>query len=159
MQTSWYRLFLKWAKADAKMLGDWENIKARFYSSVVFVRAVLESHGQVWSLYTTEKILGRENTPEEGDWLNNLPDQYKWWSIHRVLLNCSPSLVIHLQKCADQLENSMLNFFDSHSLLFKSKRYSIYWTYFFFSCVSQRVNIDEFLHLPIEKNVIFHITI
>ena len=24
------------------------------------------------------KVLGRENTPEEEEWLNNLPDKFKW---------------------------------------------------------------------------------
>lgn len=24
------------------------------------------------------KVLGRENTPEEEDWLNNMPDRFKW---------------------------------------------------------------------------------
>lgn len=24
------------------------------------------------------KVLGRENTPEEDEWLNNLPDRFKW---------------------------------------------------------------------------------
>ena len=56
------------------------------------------------------KVLGRENTPEEEEWLNNLPDKFKWWSIHRVLLpNCPLILVIH----ADQLEISMFDFFGS----------------------------------------------
>jgi len=55
------------------------------------------------------KVLGRENTPEEEEWLNNLPDKFKWWNIHRVLLNCPLILVIH----ADQLEISMFDFFGS----------------------------------------------
>ena len=98
------------------------------------------------------KVLGRENTPEEEEWLNNLPVKFKWWSILGVLLNCPPVLVIHLEKCPDQLEISMFDWsFGSHSLPpFQlgqnwrvNVRYSVYGTSFFLSHVSHHVNNDK----------------
>lgn len=40
------------------------------------------SHKEVVDLFgrfpQRNKVLGRENTPEEEEWLNNLPDRFKW---------------------------------------------------------------------------------
>ena len=68
------------------------------------------------------KVLGRENTPEEEEWLNNLPDKFKWWSIHRVLMNCTPNLVIHFKKMYQSARNFNIWFpwFSFPSFLFWS---------------------------------------
>lgn len=104
-----------WNKPAQEHLDCWRWIDEQVYDQVFFVFNFQEVVDRFGRFPQRNKVLGRENTPEEEEWLNNLPDKFKWWNIHRVLLNCPLILVIH----ADQLEISMFDFFGStnpHSL-------------------------------------------
>ena len=87
------KLFFR-PRPRSKSKNRWRWIECQVRNQVLFVSHFQEVVDRFGRYPQRNKVLGRENTPEEEEWLNNLPDKYKWWSIFRVLLNCIPNLVI-----------------------------------------------------------------
>ena len=60
------------------VLDHWRMNRMRSLKSSMFVLNFQEVVDRFGRFPQRNKVLGRENTPEEEEWLNNLPDKYKW---------------------------------------------------------------------------------
>lgn len=54
---------------------DHETYGKQWYRFACLHKEVVDQFGR---FPQRNKVLGRENTPEEEDWLNNMPDRFKW---------------------------------------------------------------------------------
>ncbi|CAH3117295.1 unnamed protein product [Porites lobata] len=54
---------------------DHETYGKQWYTFACLHKEVVDQFGR---FPQRNKVLGRENTPEEEDWLNNMPDRFKW---------------------------------------------------------------------------------
>lgn len=135
-----------WNKPAQEYLDCWRWIDEQFYDQEFFVFNFQEVVDRFGRFPQRNKVLGRENTPEEEEWLNNLPDKFKWWSIHRVLLN-GPLILSHTRWSA---RNFNVWFFSFTFLPFNLNqlridvRHSICWTYsFLFAFLNALTSINK----------------
>ena len=63
---------------NPRTVGDESTIECQVRNQVLFVSHFQEVVDRFGRYPQRNKVLGRENTPEEEEWLNNLPDKFKW---------------------------------------------------------------------------------